>query len=450
MYSSTSSRCLTGFVIAVLCGCSGTVTTPGSFNPSPAPIQTPFYVVQNLGSLGGTSCCLAGSNNNRGWVDGTSALAGDKSFHPFLWRNGVMKDLGTLGGPNASAGGMNDRGDVTVGGSDTGKPDPLGEDFCAFGTHQTCLSFIWHHGKRTLIPTLGGNNNDVNGIINSGLVLAFAETTVHDPTCVAPQVLGYEAFTWEPDTGKIRRLPPLPGDAVSVAFDMNDRGEAVGYSGACGTSGIDLLLEYHAVMWRNGKPINLGSLGGTFFISAGGINNHGQVGGTSTLPGNTTAHAFLWQNGTMTDLGTLPGDHLSFGGSINDSGQMAIQSCKTLADWLNNTIKCHAAIWQNGVMTGLNALVRPGSSLYLIAANWINNHGAISGTAIDRTTGSLVPFLATPCGLTRGALQVCTQSAQDRPLADQSTERMLREEAGQQLWSHRKFPSLGASFLVSH
>ena len=54
-----------------------------------------------------------------------------------------MLDLGTLGGPHANVGGMNDHGIVTVGGSDTGTPDPLGEDFCGYGTHQTCLSFIW-------------------------------------------------------------------------------------------------------------------------------------------------------------------------------------------------------------------------------------------------------------------------------------------------------------------
>ncbi|MGA8099582.1 MAG: hypothetical protein WB810_13095 [Candidatus Cybelea sp.] len=418
--------------VSLLAGC-GSQTQVGQ----PAPIQTPFYVVQSLGSLGGTSCCLVVANNNQGWVDGTSNLASDKSFHPFLWRNGVMKDLGTLGGPNASVGGMNDRGDVTVGGSDTGKPDPLDEDFCGFGTHQTCLSFIWRHGKRTLIPTLGGNNNDVNGIKNSGLVLAFAETTVHDRTCVAPQVLGYEAFTWEPDTGKIQRLRPLNGDSVSVAFDVNDRGEAVGYSGACGTSGIDLLLEYHALMWRHGKPINLGSLGGTIFISAGGINDHDQVGGTSALRGNKAAHAFLWQNGTMADLGTLPGDLLSFGGSINDAGQMAIQSCKNLAAWLNNTDKCHAAIWQNGVMIDLNTLVRPGSSLYLISANTINNRGEIVGTAIDRTNGSLVPFLATRCGSNSAATKGCAQSAQGRALVYPSGGAMPDQQTRLQRWGRR-------------
>jgi len=105
------------------------------------------YTVQNLGSLGGTSCCLVVANNNRGWVDGTSNLAGDQSFHPFLWREGHLQDLGTLGGPNGSVGGMNDKGDVTVGGSDTTTPDPLGEDWCGFGTGLTCRSYVWRNWK---------------------------------------------------------------------------------------------------------------------------------------------------------------------------------------------------------------------------------------------------------------------------------------------------------------
>src|SRR5580704_14123810 len=143
---------------ALLAGCGGSQQIG---QPAPVPQKKLYYVVQSLGSLGGTKCCLVITNNDRGWVDGTSDLPGNKSFHPFLWINGVMKDLGTLGGPNASVGGLNDRGDVTVGGSDTGKRDPLGEDFCSYHTHQTCLSFVWHDGKKTLLPTLGGNNNDV-------------------------------------------------------------------------------------------------------------------------------------------------------------------------------------------------------------------------------------------------------------------------------------------------
>lgn len=61
------------------------------------PKNQTHYSVQNLGSLGGTGCCFVVTNNNRGWVDGTSNLPGDTNFHPFLWRHGTMQDLGTLG-----------------------------------------------------------------------------------------------------------------------------------------------------------------------------------------------------------------------------------------------------------------------------------------------------------------------------------------------------------------
>jgi probable HAF family extracellular repeat protein len=367
----------------------------------------PLYTVRNLGSLGGTSCCLVVTVNVRGWVNGTSNLPGDKNFHPFLWVDGVMTDLGTLGGPNASVGGMNDRGDVTVGGSDTGMLDPNGEDFCVFGTHQICRSFVWRNGKRMLIPTLGGNNGDVNGINNDGLVLAVAETTVHDSTCVAPQKFRYEAFSWDPDTNAIYRLHPLKGDLASEAFAMNDRGEFGGYSGACGNGEADPYTMNHAVVWQHGIAIRLKTLGGTVANTVFGINNHGQTAGWSALRGDTTAHAVLWQNDTPIDLGALPGDHFSVAGGINDAGQIVLQSCKDLSAWLHN--KCRAAVWQNGVMTDLNTLIQPGSPLLLVGANSINNRGDIAGTALDRKTGSFVPFLATPCSESGGSADGCRE-----------------------------------------
>jgi hypothetical protein len=47
------------------------------------------YTVTNMGSLGGTNCCYVITNNDRGWVNSTSNLAGDQEFHPFLWRDGA-------------------------------------------------------------------------------------------------------------------------------------------------------------------------------------------------------------------------------------------------------------------------------------------------------------------------------------------------------------------------
>jgi probable HAF family extracellular repeat protein len=50
----------------------------------------------NLGSLGGT-CTNATAINNRGQVAGYSYLTGDATFHPFIWDRGVFRDLGTTG-----------------------------------------------------------------------------------------------------------------------------------------------------------------------------------------------------------------------------------------------------------------------------------------------------------------------------------------------------------------
>jgi uncharacterized membrane protein len=122
----------------------------------------------------------------------------------------------------------------------------LVEGWCGFGTYQICQSFIWNNGIRTSIPTLGGNNGDVADIDGSGqLILGFAETTFHDPTCTPPQVLGFEAFLWKRRTNDIQVLPPLPGDSITAAFDMNDNGEVAGTSGTC-TTGIAPSSATHA------------------------------------------------------------------------------------------------------------------------------------------------------------------------------------------------------------
>src|SRR5262245_18142138 len=80
------------------------------------------YAVTDLGTLGG-QWSFASAVNERGDIAGWSTLPGDGVERPFLWREGVMTDLGTLGGKN-SAGfpHINDRGDVS-GTSQIARPD---------------------------------------------------------------------------------------------------------------------------------------------------------------------------------------------------------------------------------------------------------------------------------------------------------------------------------------
>ncbi len=356
------------------------------------------YFVFNLGpSLGGT-ISAASSVNNRGWVSGGAYLPGDNTEHAVLWV-GSPVDLGTLGGPNSNVAWPNhDNRGAIVGIAETADLDPLGEHWSCSAffptvTGHICLGFVWENGVMSALPTLGGNNGYAAGANSRGQIVGWAENTIHDPTCVPPQVLQFEAVIWGPKIGQMQQLPPLSGDPDSAATAINDEGQVVGISGTCDNS-VGEFSAAHALLWENGKPINLGSLGGVAWNTPAAINNRGQIVGFSDLPGDESGtpnfHAFLWsRNRGMQDLGTLPGDVLSIAYGINDEGQIVGQSIAANGN-------SRAFIWQNGVMTDLNTLIAPGSSLSLLYANDINDQGAIVGQAYDSSTTDSPAFLAVP------------------------------------------------------
>lgn len=84
-----------------------------------------LYSVKSLGTLGGSASNGFGGVNNRGWVTGDANLPGDQTEHAFLWHDGVMTDLGTLGGPNSSVPTpVKDEKGVIVGGAQSAIVDP--------------------------------------------------------------------------------------------------------------------------------------------------------------------------------------------------------------------------------------------------------------------------------------------------------------------------------------
>jgi probable HAF family extracellular repeat protein len=365
-----------------------------------ASVSKGMYHVINLPSLGGTSS--AGSSiNNRGWAAGVSNLPGDQVQHAALWRDDSIVDLGTLGGPNSGVlwPVKNERG-IISGISQTAKPDPLGERWscsaffpAATGTGYQCLGFVWEDGVMRPLPTLGGTNGFATGTNNKGQTVGWAENTVHDPTCVPPQVLQFRAVVWRPKEGEILELLPLPGDTVSAATALNNHGQVVGISGICDRA-VGRFSAIHAVLWQDGQVIDLGSLGGVAWNTPMAINERGDVVGFSNASaaagGGFAAHAFLWtRRDGIRDLGTLPGDSTSQALAINARGEIVGTSCD--ADFT-----CRAFLWRDGVMTDLNTLVSPDYDGTLTTANDINNSGRMTGQALEHETGTLVAFVARP------------------------------------------------------
>jgi probable HAF family extracellular repeat protein len=315
--------------------------------------------------------------NNQGWaenMDGVlrppikSTSTTIASGRAVISIYGVNIDLGTLGGDNSwtNYGGINDRGEA-VGLAETSVPDPDGEDFCTFGTQKTCRPFLWRHGHITALPTPGGNNGQASAINNRGQIVGISETTVQDSGC-SPSKPGHiiSPVFWE--RGEVRALPTVAGDPDGFVQGINDQGQAVGSSGTCTN------LSIHAVLWENDTAFELRNLGHDG-DAACAINDHGQAVGY--VSNGSTIVASLWPNGShsaVTNLGILPGDGAAFATGINNRGQV-------VGSTFNSEGWSRGFIWQDNVMTDLNTLIHRESNLYIIAASNINERGQISGMA---------------------------------------------------------------------
>jgi probable HAF family extracellular repeat protein len=380
----------------------------GSLLAAVATAQTPSYTITDLGPAG-TPFSLASYVNDNGFVAGVSTLPGGAQ-HATLWYQGIEGDIHTtgFGGPNSFAGVVNVFGEAVVQ-AETSAKDPNNENFCGYGDGLQCLAYLWQNGVITQLPTLGGVNASFGGINSRGEASGYAETATRDPKCpsgiaangIGPLMFDYKPVIWGPGKGEIHPLALLPGDTVGIAMWINDNGQAVGFSATCGNSLIPPVAGgAHAVLWDNGTVTDLGNLGGTSNAAVLGvannalaINNSGQIAGVSALPGNTTGHPFLWTWETgMKDLGVVAGDLGGAGLAINNRGEVVGVSYGAGGPMGMNA---KAAIWRNGTAADLNTLMSADAPLYLLNASSINDRGQITGLGIS-SMGDLHGFLASP------------------------------------------------------
>lgn len=289
---------------------------------------------------------------------------------------------------------------IIAGISQTAITDPNGErwscsNFIPYIGH-TCVGFVWKDGVMNALPTLGGPNGFAAGANKDGQIVGWAENTFVDPSCdpTRTQKLQFRAVVWGPDdyNNQVQELLPYQSDPTSAATAISDDGVVVGISGTCDRA-VGGFSAAHAVYWENGTAQDMGNIGGNAWNTPVAINKHGEaVGfGNITIGRAFNAHAFRWsKEDGISDLGVLP-QHvpgISQGLGINKHGQIVGMSCAA------GFVDCRAVIWENGVIADLNERV-PGYNGHLVFANDINDDGEISGQAIA-DNGDTVAFLAVP------------------------------------------------------
>src|SRR6266853_6083495 len=349
------------------------------------------YNVSTLPDFGGTS---TGGNsiNDQSWAAGYSRLP-NRNRHATLWRNGVLSDLGTLGGPNSSVTwNVKNTAGIIVGISQTADAQLLGESWSSAAFYSTPnnvgyinLGFVWQNNQmRGLPPFPGGNNGFATGANNLGQVVGWAENGVHDPNCCCTQVLQFRPAVWTlgpPD--QLQDLPLIPGDSSGAATAINDNGQIVGISVICDHA-VGRHTAKHAVLWENGGVTDLGNFPAAWWNTPTAINQHGDIIGFAGNPAfveGDVLHAFMWtrENG-LRPLKPLKGrtpqhvDSEAYG--INEARQVVGVSCDA------QQTDCRAVIWDHSAYpTDLNDL-KGGYSAVLALAKDINNEGEITGRAI--------------------------------------------------------------------
>ncbi len=225
----------------------------------------------------------------------------------YRWKNGVMTDLGTLGGPDAMALRINQRGQIA--GNSYINLDPS-----IPGCNRRTGAFVWEQGKMTDLGGFGGTCTTVSDMNNRGQIVGGSLLTGDN---------AQHPFLWE--RGKLTDLGTTGGN-FAAGLGINETGDVTGFQ----TLPPDDAL-FHAALWTGGKIFDLGALtpGGCSIASS--VNSQQQVVGLNSsdcdFGDDPSLRAVISERGgPVVDLNTLippnSGMQLRNASIINERGEI--------------------------------------------------------------------------------------------------------------------------------
>lgn len=311
----------------------------------PVARAVPQYRAEVVDSRGGTS---ATDLNNRGEVIGYRYNYSQRGTSTYVFRNGRLRLLDIPGLDVHGGIGINDHGAVTGWGGSSTPGDPG-------------YAFLYRNGQLGDISgALGPNTAGETG--TRGMAV--------NNLGQAAGIANYQPFYFDGQASHalLRQGQRFEGEVA----DINTQGVVVGYERVPGP----VTSSAAAFVARDGVATWLPTLGGTDSI-AHGINDRGQIVGTSTLvPGSATFAPFLYSNGQITNLGSLSTLQGGSANDINERGWVVGHSRE-------NSGLDAGFLYRNGTMLNLNGLLRAEDAALwnVVEATKLNDRGQILAIA---------------------------------------------------------------------
>ena len=283
------------------------------------------YTISDLGTLGSGGYSVSRGVNAAGQVTGATG-AGTKS-EAFLYSNGSMTNLGTLGGT------LRHRqcNHISSGRSPDILKTPAAPIARFFSSGSNLLDigdlgggirrWLRHYANPATARWIGRHykQRESSFLFRNGHMIDLGTS-------------GWSGNDW-----------------WNVASGINNSGVVTGPS-------YNAQGNFFGFVWKNGKMIKMGTLGG-LWSQGYAINNKGQVTGVGYTK-NGSAHAFITNCPTcpLKDLGTFAGSASTvWGFAINDSGVVVGQST------FGGTY--HAFVYSSGKIKDLNKMIPAGSGV---------------------------------------------------------------------------------------